>query len=196
MEQVSSLSFDDAIKRYRTWHQDQIVDFLQLADVGCDIDAVRKALAWKDLTEPELDSDLGNLPRLLKEIGLGEEWETYVTEAENYQPEDEYQDEPVEPLDTTQFLKEAERIIGKIEALPVENGPVELSMDHFSNVQVFAEACQIENEIKTLLTVQLPVPFEQSDFDKHGLRVASRQTDPYAAASAIVQHFAPKRVHV
>mgnify|MGYP001796158534 CR=1 FL=1 len=36
----------------------------------------------------------------------------------------------------------------------------------------------------------------EGEFDTQGQRVASRQTDPYAAASAIVKHFSREITHV
>ncbi len=169
IDEVGTLSLPAAINRFRTWHQDRFVEFLTSAGVQFNADAVRGTLSWQGLTEVERDSDLGNLPRLLSQIGLGREWDNYISEAENppAESEDEYNDdEDFVPSNPKRFIEEAERIIGTLDATPVENGPVKLALDKISYVTLFPEACQVENEIKALLIVQLPEAFEPSQFNQ------------------------------
>ncbi len=93
LEQAKSLSFPVAIATFQRWHQDRLIEFLKFANVTFDEPTVRQALAWEGLTEAERDSDLGNLPRLLAAIGLGGEFEAYVTEAELGEEERESDDD-------------------------------------------------------------------------------------------------------
>ena len=167
--EIRSLAFAEAVAQYRLWHQDRLIGFLRAAGVCCDDNAVRKVLAWQGITEVERDSDIGNLPRLLSQIGLGEEWEQYVAEAENPHPEPEYEDEEGKDQDAPdpkRFIDDAECAMGSVEALPVDGGPVDLLMQHFHRVQFFPEACQVENEIRALLTAELPEMFDREALDR------------------------------
>ena len=159
IEQLRDLDFNQAVEQFRTWQEELILDFLKSNDVTFDEKYVKNILNWHELTDSELDSDIGNLPRLLSAIGLGKQWDDYVKEAEETshrldEAEDDYDDDDEPTSPPVEWIKMAETNLDGIRPLPIDDGPVKLPLEQFHLVRFFPETCQMSEEVTALLTVE------------------------------------------
>jgi hypothetical protein len=161
---VAALPYSQAVARYRRWHAEQVSTALQAAGISHDPDAVRSVLLWVNITDRELDSDLGNLPRLLSVLGLGGDWDDYVRQAEAPpEPEAcEIEPQPAEP--PPDYISPVLAITDKLTLAPVEGGPVALPLKQFGLLQFLVDALVVDIRAGAVLTVVLP-----AEFDRGGL---------------------------
>lgn len=154
LDEVRSLSYVEAMKRFRRAQQDRILAWLREMGVACDAAAVRRVLAWEGVTERESDSDIGNLPRLLSVLGLGGQWDEFVAQAENPPPEPVVEPEPPPP--PPQVVAELEKRLAGLLPVQAMEGSAVLPLKRLHRIGFLADACRVENTVGALLTVSLP----------------------------------------
>ena len=162
---VADLPYSQAITRYREWHADQIIAGLASAGIPHDSAAVRSVLLWERITESESGSDLGNLPRLLSVLGIGKEWDDYVTQAETPPPpptsEPEICTVPEAPKPPEDLIAPVLACVEPLGLTPVAGGPVPLALKDMDRVRFFPDACAIFDVCGIVLTVMLPPGFSR-----------------------------------
>lgn len=91
---------EDAIDSLIEWLADEIIDALEEFGIPHDTDEVDAVLLGDSVTDGELDTPEGNLPRLLIAVGITESWTAWLAEAES--------DEggPLDELGEAQALRE------------------------------------------------------------------------------------------
>ena len=85
-DELRDLPYSQAINRLRDVLAEAIPEAMARAGIPVDTAAVRRVLLWENVTENEQGGDLGNLPRLLAVLGLGDDWDEYVQQAEQSDP--------------------------------------------------------------------------------------------------------------
>jgi hypothetical protein len=167
---LSHLPYSAAANRYREWHAEQVSSALDQAGIEHDRAAVRSVLLWENLTENELDNDLGNLPRLLSVLGLGGQWDDWVREPEAppapsaVEPDDAENENgeatPEQPTEEEDDFRAVLAIVEPLVLTPVVSGPFDLRLDDLTHIRFFVEALSIHSTSGVVMTVTLP-----SDFD-------------------------------
>ncbi len=165
---VAPLPYSQALNRYREWHADQVCAALTAAGIPHDSDAVKKALLWETVTDNERDGDLGNLPRLLSVLGLGGEWDQFVSQAEA-PPEPEPmeaelqaidQGPPPEPPKPEDNIGPVLKVIEAFALTPVAGGPVSWSLADMTLIRFFVESCSDIATAGVVVTVGFPPGFD------------------------------------
>ncbi len=82
IQECNQLPFQEGVERFLHWQCDLLVAFLREAGAEFNEGLIRRTLRWEGLSEGEEHADIGNLPRLLSQIGLGQEWDDWVRQAE------------------------------------------------------------------------------------------------------------------
>jgi hypothetical protein len=159
---VAALPYSQAVARYRRWHAEQVSAALRAAGIPYDPDAVRAVLLWENVTEREVDSDIGNLPRLLSVLGLGGEWDEYVRQAEAPpEPETcEVEPPPAEP--PPDYISPVLAITDRFALVPVQAGPVSLALEQIGLLQFCVDALTVDCRPGAVLTVGLPAGFDRA----------------------------------
>jgi hypothetical protein len=138
---VAGLRYTEAAARYRRCHAEQVSDALTRAGIPHDPAAVQSVLLWENASDYELDSRLGNLPRLLYVLGIRGDCAWVSTGQEPEEPP-----APAAPVAAppTQGPPEVIRpVLAQIEPLgltPVAGGPVSVPLDDIGLLSLFPEA--------------------------------------------------------
>jgi hypothetical protein len=167
---VADLPYSAALNRYREWHAEEVSNALSAAGIPHDHGAVQSVLLWENVTGSEVDSDLGNLPRLLSVLGLGGSWDDWVRQAEAPAPPPEAEAEPAPDAGeehasaTSAGLTPAPEdpiapvleIVGPLGLTPVRGGPVAVPLADLPLLRFFVEALSIHDTAGVVLAVTLP----------------------------------------
>jgi hypothetical protein len=159
---VAHLPYSAAMVRYQAWHAEQLTSALTGAGIPHNAAAVRSVLFWETVTDNEPGSDLGNLPRLLSVLGLGDFWDDWVRQAEAppSPPEPEMpptdQPPPEPPPVRPDHFGPVWAIVEPLGLAPVAGGPFALPLDDLPLVRFFVEALSIHDTAGVVLTVALP----------------------------------------
>jgi hypothetical protein len=170
---VAALPYSQAVARYRRWHAEQVSIAVRAAGIPHDADAVRSVLLWENVTDREIDSDIGNLPRLLSVLGLGGEWDEYVQQVEAPLPEGGGNECAAEAAPAPADL--ARQVLDRVEALPlvpIEGQPVPLAPSQLVRVGFASEACSTWPSPTMAVRVSLP-----EDVDRHRLLMSAQSSE-------------------
>ncbi|MBI5094129.1 MAG: hypothetical protein HZB26_17015 [Candidatus Hydrogenedentes bacterium] len=80
-ERLLGLPHQDAMREFFTWQAGYIADALARFGIPHDRQTVEATLSGASVSEGEFSTDLGNMPRLLADLGFGPWFETWVREA-------------------------------------------------------------------------------------------------------------------
>lgn len=146
-ERTEGLDFRDTVEELFQWQAETVADALARFGVPHNRDEIVATLTGQTVTQREWDTDLGNLPRFLHGVGLGqcvalpEETEDEYDEGS----EDEGQAECVTPV-----LERA----GGLKAVPIQNGPVQRPLTAAHHVFRIPWFC--DSNVDAALVVELP----------------------------------------
>jgi hypothetical protein len=70
LDALARLPYSAAVERYRRWHAEHVSQALTRAGIPHDPAALSEVLLWENSGENEYAGDLGNLPRLLRVLGI------------------------------------------------------------------------------------------------------------------------------
>jgi hypothetical protein len=157
---VADLPYAEAAARYRRWHAEQVSAALTRAGIPHQPGAVQSVLLWENASDYEVDSPLGNLPRLLYVLGIRGDcaW---------CSPEQALEEPPAAPVAAPppQGPPEVIRpVMVQIEPLgltPVAGGPVSLPLDDIGLLRLFPEALGHGAVVPVAVMVTLPPGFGQ-----------------------------------
>jgi len=88
-ERLLGLAYEQAMREYFLWQANAMSDCLARAGIPHDRERVVSTLTGASVSNGESESDLGNMPRFLADIGFGREFEEWVEKASGG-PESEY----------------------------------------------------------------------------------------------------------
>jgi hypothetical protein len=159
---VAALPYSQAVARYRRWHAEQVSAALRAAGIPHAPDAVRAVLLWENVTDRELDSDLGNLPRLLSVLGLGGEWDDYMRQVEAPPEPATCEVGPAPAAPPPDYISPVLAITGRFALVPVSGGPVSLPLEQIGLLQFCVDALAVDCHPGAVLTVALPSGFDRA----------------------------------
>jgi hypothetical protein len=136
-EKLRATPKEDLIPFYFGWLAGYVADALVRFEIPHDPKETATVLTGESVTDAELDSDIGSLPRFLVSLGFGHEFEGWLSrqiEAE----EDEYCDEGfgeerVEPFDFDEIREN--------EPVPIAGGPVSVPLERIHDLLRIAWFC-------------------------------------------------------
>ena len=167
LNSLTPLPYSAAVDRYRHWHAERVAEAMLKAGVPHDGAGLRAALLWESTSDNERAGDLGNLPSVLKAlgiVGLSEE-ERRPAQATPAQPP---QAEPIgklpdaaqpSPTAPPQAEDGIDRILALVSEKPlqaVRGGPVSLPVSSLERLIYFIEAFSLNSVVGAALTVLAP----------------------------------------
>lgn len=163
------LAYSDAVNRLRDWHAEAIIQSMQRAGLPLSADAVRAVLLWENVTDREQDGDLGNLPRLLSVLGLGGEWDDYVSQAEQPLPVEEPTpcdaESPTEVSRSADCAQDVLASVASLALVPLDGPAVAVSPKKLGQLGFAAEACSTGASPVVAVLLKLPPGFDRSKLD-------------------------------
>lgn len=161
LDEVGELPYSKALNRFREWYADRLIDSLGVAGIPCEAAAVRDVLLWKTVTDNERSGDLGNLPRLLAALRLGDDWDQYILQAEapvdNDEDYDQSSQEQVDETPPIDVIATVTRLVGELPITPLRGKPVGLPLQRIGLVGFCAECCATDTDT-LLMTAQAKFP--------------------------------------
>jgi hypothetical protein len=148
-----------------------ISDALERCGVTHDRESVRAALTGESVTEQEWSWDVGNLPRFLEAIGLGEVFPGWRDEIESDKRADEearaaHRAAEPPPEDRVEAILER---LGHVAPSPVDDGPVTMT---FSSLWMLPWSCHNDVEMAWIVRPSQPTKLRWPKLE--GLNVVAR----------------------
>ncbi|MHC4405309.1 MAG: hypothetical protein ACYTG0_37155, partial [Planctomycetota bacterium] len=82
-QRLRLLGYEEAVEGLFHWQAETLIEALGRFEIPHDPEEVRTVLTGENVTEAELDGDLGNLARFLMSIGMGDHFVQWLPSAEN-----------------------------------------------------------------------------------------------------------------
>ena len=182
VEELRELSYCEAVNELRERLADGVIASIEGSGISVDAPSVRKVLLWEGVTERERDSDLGNLPRLLKVLGLGGEWDDYIRQAEEFQAgaaergddEEWTEDEPEPEAPAPDHARQVLDLVDDLPMVVIEGGPVPIAATKLVRLGFPSEACSTGNSPGMAVLFDLPAdaaPFEPTQSPENRFQV-------------------------
>ncbi|MBI1317451.1 MAG: hypothetical protein GC168_00695 [Candidatus Hydrogenedens sp.] len=90
LQELRELDTDDATADFLSWQGDELCDALEAFDIGHEPEAVLDIVTGESVSDGELDTELGNLPRLLMALGIEAGFDAWLEDsAYDYDEEDD-----------------------------------------------------------------------------------------------------------
>jgi len=146
---LAGLSWREAVAAVHAHQAERLAAALPEYGIDADAKAVVDVLTGASVTEQELDTDIGNLPRLLVTLGLRGQIAEWLEQQTAPQPEGEACE--CEPVDYAGPILER---MAEVAPVPIEGGGVELSSKAVSDVDRLAWFC--DDEVTAALVATWP----------------------------------------
>jgi hypothetical protein len=124
---LTSAAREDLIPVYFRWLADYVAEALARFEIPHNPQEIAAILTGKTVTDAELDSDIGSMPRFLVSLGFGGDFEEWLAQQLKADEEDYDEEGSAEqPIEQFNFERVAEN-----EVVPLPGGPVPV---HLANI--------------------------------------------------------------